>query len=43
VFRSSKVGNIAGCLVRSGEIRRNSKARLLRKEAWSRSTWRSTR
>jgi translation initiation factor IF-2 len=31
VFRSSKVGNIAGCLVRSGEIRRNSKARLLRK------------
>ena len=33
VFRSSKVGNIAGCLVRSGEIRRNSKARLLRKGA----------
>jgi translation initiation factor IF-2 len=30
VFRSSKFGNIAGCLVRSGEIRRNSKARLLR-------------
>ncbi len=30
VFRSSKVGNIAGCLVTSGIIRRNSKARLLR-------------
>jgi len=30
VFRSSKVGNIAGCLVRTGEIRRNSKARLVR-------------
>jgi translation initiation factor IF-2 len=30
VFRSSKVGNIAGCLVTSGTIRRNSKARLLR-------------
>jgi translation initiation factor IF-2 len=30
VFRSSKFGNIAGCLVRSGEVRRNSKARLLR-------------
>jgi translation initiation factor IF-2 len=30
VFRSSKFGNIAGCIVRSGEIRRNSKARLLR-------------
>ena len=30
VFRSSKFGNIAGCLVRSGEIRRNTKARLLR-------------
>jgi translation initiation factor IF-2 len=30
VFRSSKFGNIAGALVRSGEIRRNSKARLLR-------------
>ena len=30
VFRSSKFGNIAGCLVRSGEIRRNSRARLLR-------------
>jgi translation initiation factor IF-2 len=31
VFRSSRFGNIAGCLVRSGEIRRNSKARILRK------------
>ena len=30
VFRSSKVGNIAGCIVRSGIIRRNSRARLLR-------------
>ena len=30
VFRSSKVGTIAGCLVMSGEIKRNSKARLLR-------------
>ena len=33
VFRSSKFGNIAGCLVRGGEIRRNSKARLLRNGA----------
>ncbi|HZN83435.1 MAG TPA: translation initiation factor IF-2, partial [Mycobacterium sp.] len=30
IFRSSKVGNIAGCLVQSGIIRRNAKARLLR-------------
>ncbi|WP_349261303.1 translation initiation factor IF-2 [Actinocrinis sp.] len=30
VFRSSKFGNIAGCLVRSGLIRRNAKARLIR-------------
>jgi translation initiation factor IF-2 len=30
VFRSSKVGNIAGCLIRSGTIRRNSSARLVR-------------
>jgi translation initiation factor IF-2 len=30
VFRSSKVGTIAGCMVTSGEIRRNGKARLLR-------------
>ena len=30
VFRSSKFGNIAGCLVRSGTIRRNSKARVIR-------------
>ncbi|MBI1378756.1 MAG: translation initiation factor IF-2 [Frankiales bacterium] len=30
VFRSSKFGNIAGCLVRSGLIRRNAKARLVR-------------
>ncbi len=30
VFRSSKVGNIAGCLVTSGTIRRNARARLVR-------------
>ncbi len=30
VFRSSKVGNIAGCMVTAGTIRRNAKARLLR-------------
>ncbi len=30
IFRSSKVGNIPGCIVRSGVIRRNAKARLLR-------------
>jgi translation initiation factor IF-2 len=30
IFRSSRFGNIAGCLVRSGVIRRNAKARLLR-------------
>lgn len=30
VFRSSKFGNIAGSLVRSGTIRRNTKARVLR-------------
>jgi translation initiation factor IF-2 len=30
VFRSSKVGTISGCIVRSGIIRRNAKARLLR-------------
>jgi translation initiation factor IF-2 len=30
VFRSSKFGNIAGALVRSGTITRNSKARLVR-------------
>ncbi len=30
IFRSSKVGNIAGCLVTSGILRRNAKARLLR-------------
>ncbi|HZQ31076.1 MAG TPA: translation initiation factor IF-2 [Mycobacterium sp.] len=30
LFRSSKVGIIAGCLVTSGIIRRNAKARLLR-------------
>jgi translation initiation factor IF-2 len=30
VFRSSKFGNIAGCMVTSGTIRRNSRARLVR-------------
>jgi translation initiation factor IF-2 len=30
IFRSSKLGNIPGCIVRSGVIRRNAKARLLR-------------
>jgi translation initiation factor IF-2 len=30
VFRSSKAGNIAGCIVRDGTIVRNSKARLVR-------------
>ncbi|MDT7722300.1 MAG: translation initiation factor, partial [Mycobacterium sp.] len=30
LFRSSKVGIIAGCLVTSGVMRRNAKARLLR-------------
>jgi len=33
VFRSSRFGNIAGSLVRSGTIRRNAKARVLRKGA----------
>jgi translation initiation factor IF-2 len=30
VFRSSRFGNIAGCIVRTGLIRRNAKARLIR-------------
>ncbi len=30
IFKSSKVGNIAGCMVQSGVVRRNAKARLLR-------------
>jgi translation initiation factor IF-2 len=30
IFRSSRIGNIAGCMVTSGTIRRNSKARLVR-------------
>ncbi|GAY09417.1 translation initiation factor IF-2 [Pseudonocardia sp. N23] len=30
VFKSSRVGTIAGCLVMSGEIRRNARGRLLR-------------
>ena len=30
IFRSSKAGNIAGCMVTSGVIRRNAKVRVLR-------------
>jgi translation initiation factor IF-2 len=30
IFRSSKIGNIAGCMVTSGTIKRNAKVRLLR-------------
>jgi translation initiation factor IF-2 len=30
IFRSSKFGNIAGCVVRDGFIRRNAKARVMR-------------
>ena len=30
IYRSSKIGSIAGCMVTTGTIRRNSKARLLR-------------
>jgi len=30
IFRSSKIGNIAGCMITSGVVRRNAKARLLR-------------
>jgi len=30
IFRSSKIGNIAGCMVTSGVIRRNAKARVIR-------------
>jgi translation initiation factor IF-2 len=30
IFRSSRAGTIAGCMILSGTIRRNSKARLLR-------------
>ena len=30
IFRSSKVGNIAGCMVLDGIVRRNAKARLIR-------------
>jgi translation initiation factor IF-2 len=33
IFRSSKFGNIAGCMVIDGTIRRNAKARLLRDNA----------
>ncbi|MFM1725802.1 translation initiation factor IF-2, partial [Rhodococcus sp. PAM 2766] len=33
MFRSSKIGNIAGCLVTSGIVRRNAKARLIRDNA----------
>src|SRR5450756_2354572 len=30
IFRVPKIGNVAGCIVRSGTITRNSKARLIR-------------
>jgi translation initiation factor IF-2 len=30
IFRSSKIGNIAGCMVTSGVIRRNAKCRVIR-------------
>jgi translation initiation factor IF-2 len=30
VFKSSKFGTIAGCMVKSGEVKRNAKARLIR-------------
>ncbi len=30
VFRIPKIGNIAGCFVREGEIRRNAKMRVVR-------------
>ncbi|MEU7637290.1 translation initiation factor IF-2 [Streptomyces sp. NPDC039016] len=30
IFRSSKLGNIAGVLIRSGEVKRNTKARVIR-------------
>ncbi|MFF0544432.1 translation initiation factor IF-2 [Nocardia thailandica] len=30
IFRSSKIGNIAGCMVLSGSVKRNAKARLIR-------------
>lgn len=30
IFRSSKIGNISGCMVTSGTIRRNAKVRVLR-------------
>jgi len=30
VFKSSKFGTIAGCVVQSGEVKRNAKARLIR-------------
>jgi translation initiation factor IF-2 len=33
IFRSSRIGNIAGCMVTSGTIRRNAKVRLLRDSA----------
>jgi translation initiation factor IF-2 len=32
VFHISKIGNIAGCIVTDGEIRRNAKMRVLRKD-----------
>ena len=44
VFRSSKFGNIAGCIVRSGEIRRNAQGPPdPRRRRGGATTWRSTR
>ncbi len=33
IFRSSKIGNIAGCMIVDGVVRRNAKARVLRDNA----------
>jgi translation initiation factor IF-2 len=30
IFKSSKIGNIAGCMIETGSIKRNAKARLIR-------------
>ncbi len=43
VFRSSKFGNIAGSIVRSGIIRRNAKRAWCATAAWWRTTWPSSR
>ena len=43
VFRVPRIGNVAGSLVRTGLIRRNSKARLVRDGTWSPTTSPSSR